>query len=224
MNLMNRSSLRLVFALGLGFAPLAQAGDPVAPGIQLPTKDLEKKFFVSLVPMNPDGTVNVVVDPASAKAKKGARVLLQGRIPRSILSREQGGTGEALMAYLPGAATPAGAVVRGRALALVTRTLAGKADCRVVVVPMDGLYGPYTSLDQIEKAAPGLLADLQAGFGPAKEGATFATKGRKEALRLVGDAVSDFEGAYIKEADKRPLDKDGNPMLYKWAGARNIGE
>ena len=42
--------------------------------------------------------------------------------------------------------------------------------------------------------------------------------------KLVGDAVSDFEGAYIKEADKRPLDKDGNPMLYKWAGARNIGE
>ncbi len=224
MNLMNRSSLRLVFALGLGMAPLAHAADPVPPSIQLPTKDLEKTFLVSLSPMNADGTVNVLVDQPSAKAKKGGRAVALGRIPRSFLGKDKGGSGQALWAYLPGSAAPAGTLVRGRALALVTRSLAGKAECRVVVVPMDGLYGPYTSLDQIEKAAPGLLAELQAGFGPAKEGGTFSVQGRKETLRLVGDAISDFEGAFIKDADKRPLDKDGNPMLYKWAGARNIGE
>ena len=224
MNLMNRSSLRLVFALGMGFAPLAQAADPAPAGIQLPIKDLEKTFLISVSPMNVDGTVNVLVDQASAKGKKGGRAVALGRIPRSFLAKDKGGSGLALPAYLPGSAAVAGTVVRGRALALVTRTLAGKSECRVVVVPMDGLYGPYTSLEQIEKAAPGLLADLQAGFGPAKEGATFTFKGRKDTLRLVGDAISDFEGAFIKDADKRPLDKDGNPMLYKWAGARNIGE
>ena len=40
----------------------------------------------------------------------------------------------------------------------------------------------------------------------------------------MGDAITDFELAWVKESDRRPLDKDGNPILYKWAGARNIGE
>ena len=220
---MKQSSMRLAFALFLGLGPLAVAAGSGPAPIQLPAKDLDKKFLAAQAPMNLDGTVNVVVDQAAAKDKKGRAVAI-GRIPRSILSKEKGGTGEALVAYLPGSAAPAGAVVRGRALAILTRTLAGKDETRLVVVPLDGLYGPYISLEQIEKAAPGVLADLKAGFGAAKDDATFSQKGRKETLRLVGDAISDFEGALIKEADKRPLDKDGNPMLYKWSGARNIGE
>jgi inorganic pyrophosphatase len=224
MNPMNRTSLSLAFLLCLGLAPLVQAADQAPAPIQLPAKDLDKKFLVAIAPVNVDGTVNVVVDQPAAKGKKGGRAIAIGRIPRSILAKEKGGNGEALLAYLPGSAAPVGATVRGRALALITRTLAGKSECRVVVVPMDGLYGPYLTLTQIEQVAPGFLADLKAGFGPAKEGASFAEQGRKDTVRFVGDAISDFEGAYIKESDKRPLDKNGNPMLYKWPGARNIGE
>jgi inorganic pyrophosphatase len=224
MNPMNRTSLSLAFILCLGSAPMAQAADQAPAPIQLPAKDLDKKFLVALAPMNVDGTVNVVVDQSAAKGKKGGRAIAVGRIPRSILAKEKGGNGEALLAYLPGSAAPAGTTVRGRALALVTRTQGGRSECRVVVVPLDGLYGSYISLEEIEKVAPEVVADLKAGFGPAKEGATFAEKGRKDTVRFVGDAISDFEGAFIKESDKRSLDKNGNPMLYKWPGARNIGE
>ena len=49
-------------------------------------------------------------------------------------------------------------------------------------------------------------------------------KGRAEAIRFVGDAILDFETSVVTDADKRPLDEKGNPYLYRWAGAKNIGE
>jgi hypothetical protein len=43
-------------------------------------------------------------------------------------------------------------------------------------------------------------------------------------VKLLGDAVLDYENSVITEADKRPLDPKGNPYLYRWPGAKNIGE
>ena len=215
-------TLVLPMLLGLGAAPLATAQDHAATAVQLPAKDLDKKFLTSVLPMNADGTVNVVADPAG-KAKKGARVLATGRIPRTILAKEKGGNGEMVAAFVLGATPAPGATTRGRDIATICRTAAGKDDCRAVVVPQDGKFGPYTTVEMIEAKDPGVLAELKEKIGPAKD-ATFSVKGRKETLAFVGDAIADFENSLIKDADKRPLDKDGNPMLYKWAGARNIGE
>jgi inorganic pyrophosphatase len=221
---MNRISAKLVLPIlfGLVAAPVAAADEHAATAVQLPAKDLDKKFLTGVLPMNVDGTVNVVVDPA-ARVKNGARVIPSGRIPRSILAKEKGGNGEMVAAFLLGVAPAPGMTVRGRDIALLCRSAAGRNDCRAIVVPQDGTYGPYTTLEQIEARAPGILAELQEKIGPAKD-ATFAVKGRKDTLAFVGDAIADFENALIKDADKRPLDKDGNPQLYKWAGARNIGE
>ena len=216
-------TLVLPMLLGLGAAPLATAQDHAATPVQLPAKDLDKKFLTAVPPMNADGTVNVVVDPAANKTKKGAHVLTTGRIPRTILAKEKGGNGEMVAVFVLGATPAPGATVRGRDIATVCRTAAGKDDCRTVVVPRDGAFGPYTTVEMIEAKAPGTLADLKEKIGPAKD-ATFSVKGRKETLAFVGDAIADFENSLVKDADKRPLDKDGNPMLYKWAGARNIGE
>jgi inorganic pyrophosphatase len=216
------SMLVLAVLLGLAAAPIATAQDHAATPVQLPAKDLDKKFLTGVLPMNADGTVNVVVDPAG-KAKKGARVVTTGRIPRTILAKEKGGNGEMVAAFVLGATPAPGATARGRDIATICRTAAGKADCRAVVVPQDGTFGPFTTLDQIEAKDPGLLAALEEKIGPAKN-AAFAVKGRKETLSFVGDAIADFENSLIKDADKRPLDKDGNPVLYKWGGARNIGE
>jgi inorganic pyrophosphatase len=215
-------TLVLPVLLGLGTAPLATAQDHAATPVQLPAKDLDKKFLTGVLPMNADGTVNVVVDPA-AKARKGARAVTTGRIPRTILAKEKGGNGEMVAAFVLGAAPAPGTAARGRDIATICRTAAAKADCRAVVVPQDGTFGPFTTLDQIEAKDPGILADLKEKIGPARD-ATFTVKGRKETLMFVGDAIADFENALIKDADKRLLDKDGNPQLYKWAGSRNIGE
>jgi inorganic pyrophosphatase len=224
MNAKNRilPTLVLPMLLSLGAAPLATAQDHAATPVQLPAKDIDKSFLTSVLPMNADGTVSVVVDPAS-KAKKGALILTTGRIPRTILAKEKGGNGEMVAAFVLGATAAPGAIVRGRDIATICRTAAGKDDCRAVVVPRDGAFGPYTTVEMIEAKAPGTLAGLKERIGPAKD-ATFSVKGRKETIAFVGDAIADFENSLIKDADKRPLDRDGNPMLYKWAGSRNIGE
>ncbi len=52
-------------------------------------------------------------------------------------------------------------------------------------------------------------------------------KGRpinNERLEFLGDAILDFETAAVTDTDKRPLDEKGNPYLYRWPGAKNIGE
>lgn len=49
-------------------------------------------------------------------------------------------------------------------------------------------------------------------------------KGRTEAIRFVGDAILGFETSVVADTDKRPLDEKGNPYLYRWPGAKNIGE
>lgn len=225
MNQTHRISLKV--ALGLAVVLVATpflAAEEAAKTVQLPAKDLDKKFFVNILPMNRDASVNVVADASQPKAKKGARVIPTGVIPRSIVAVEKGGNGLPLAAFVLGAAPAPGATVAGRDIAALCRTAAGKTECRVLVVPRDGKFGPFTTLAQIEAKDPGLTADLKEKFGPAKGEAQFTVKSRKETIRYVGDAIADFENSLIKESDKRPLDKNGNPQLYKWAGARNIGE
>ena len=173
-------------------------------------------------PINRDGTFNAVAQ-APVKEKKGVKALPLGLVPRSILAKSKGGNDGPAVAFILGLQPAAGEVVKCRAVGLVIRTVAGKDETRVALVAWDSNLGSCRSLADVEKLAPGTLASLKEGFGVAKD-ATFATKGRKEALRFLGDAITDFTCAYVTEADKRPLDKDGNPMLYKWSGARNIGE
>ncbi|MDR3670240.1 MAG: hypothetical protein P4L36_05320 [Holophaga sp.] len=214
----NSIPLRFTLSLLLGACALAAEH----PAVQLPAKDVARRFLVGSEPVNLDGTYNAVV-LAPGKAKKGVRSVPSGLVPRSILAREKGGSGEPVTALILGAQPAAGALVKGRPLGLVTRTVAGRSETRVVFAAMEGALGSCRSLEEAEALDPGASAALKEGFGPAK-GATFATKGRKEALRFLGDAITDFTCAYVTEADKRPLDKDGNPMRYVWSGARNIGE
>ena len=212
-------STRLSLALLLGLSALA--GDSYTR-VPLPAKDIAKTFLVASEPVNRDGTYNAVA-LAPAKAKKGQKPVSLGVVPRSILAKSKGGSDAPVVAYLLGVQPVAGELVKGRPVGLVIRTMAGKEETRVVLAAWEGNLGSCRSLEEVEQLAPGTLATLKEGFGTAKD-ASFATKGRKEALRFLGDAITDFICAYVTDADKRPLDKDGNPTLYKWAGARNIGE
>jgi hypothetical protein len=219
MNLSKPLSLRLSLSLLLGLSALA--GDNYVR-VPLPPKDVAKTFLVASDPVNRDGTFNAVAQ-APAKEKKGVKAVPLGLVPRSILAKSKGGNDAPVQAYILGVQPAPGEVVKSRAVGLVIRTVAGKDETRVALVAWDSNLGSCRSLDDVEKLAPGTLASLKEGFGPAKDPA-FATKGRKEALRFLGDAITDFICAYVTDADKRPLDKDGNPMVYPWAGARNIGE
>lgn len=155
-----------------------------------------------------------------------------GIIPRSVLLKEKGGDGDPVDVCVLGPALPIGSVVKARPLGLLSLFDAGEIDDKVILVLDNSPFAVCKSMEDLDAKFPGVTTILRTWFtsykGRDKTGKFIMTspgfKGRAEAIRFIGDAILDFEKARVTEADKRPLDKDGNPYLYRWPGSRNIGE
>ncbi len=155
-----------------------------------------------------------------------------GNIPRSVLLKSKGGDGDAIDALVLGPSVPTGSVVRGRAIGILSLMDTGEKDDKVVVVMENGPFANVKSIGDLDKKFPGVTTILQTWFtsykGRDKEGklllASTGFKGRAETIKFIGDAVLDCENSVVTEADKRPLDEKGNPYLYRWPGAKNVGE
>ena len=85
---------------------------------------------------------------------------------------------------------------------------------------------------ELDAKFPGVTTILQTWFtsykGYGKDGKLMLSstgfKDRASAIKLIGDAILDYEMSVVTEADKRPLDPKGNPYLYRSPLAKNIGE
>jgi inorganic pyrophosphatase len=155
-----------------------------------------------------------------------------GLIPRTVLLKSKGGDGDPLDALVLGSAAPVGSVVKTRPLGVLTLVDGGEKDDKVVLAAENSPFAVCRDIDDLNARFPGVTTILQTWFtsykGRDKEGklilSSLGFKGRLEAIRVIGDAVLDFEKSQVTEADKRPLDPKGNPYLYRWPGAKNIGE
>lgn len=245
-------SLALVLAMA-AFAP-AVAADDVTPFVSVLKGDAN--FMSGYDPVNLDGTINAVVEiPAGTTAKYDTNVntgmieleqkngkprFVQylgypcnyGHVPRSILLKSKGGDGDALDVCVLGPVMPTGAVVKARAIGILTLLDNGEVDDKLIAVAQTGAFATVSSLSDLDKRFPGVTAILQTWFtsykGYGKDGklqlSSPGFKGRTAAIKTVGDAVLDFETSVVTDADRRPLDEKGNPYLYRWPGAKNIGE
>lgn len=155
-----------------------------------------------------------------------------GNIPRSVLLKSKGGDGDAVDALVLGPAVPTGSVVRGRAIATLSLIDTGEKDDKVVVVMENSPFASVRSIEELDRKFPGVTSILQTWMtsykGRDKDGKLLLSspgfKGRAETIKLIGDAVLDFENSIVTDADRRPLDGKGNPYLYRWPGAKNVGE
>jgi inorganic pyrophosphatase len=155
-----------------------------------------------------------------------------GLIPRSILPKSKGGDGDPLDVILLGPAMPTGSVVKGRAIGVLALVDGGEVDDKIVAVMQSGPFAKVGSIDDLNRKFPGVTTILQTWFtsykGYDKDGRLVLSspgfKGRAAAIRTIGDAVLDFETSIVADADRRPLDEKGNPYLYRWPLAKNIGE
>ncbi len=155
-----------------------------------------------------------------------------GNIPRSILLKSKGGDGDAVDALVLGPSAPTGSVVKGRAIGILKLTDTGEKDDKVVVVMENSPFAKVRSIADLDAKFPGVTTILQTWFtsykGRDKDGKLMLSspgfKGRAEAIKFIGDAVLDFENAIVTDADRRPLDENGNPRLYRWPLAKNLGE
>lgn len=155
-----------------------------------------------------------------------------GAIPRSVLLKSKGGDGDSVDVLALGPAVPRGAVIKGRVIGLLDLVDGGETDTKAIVVMEDSPFAKVRSIADLDAQFPGVTTILQTWFtsykGYGKDGKLVLSskgfKGRAEAVRYIGDAILDFEMSVTSEADKRPLDEKGNPYLYRWPGAKNIGE
>ena len=155
-----------------------------------------------------------------------------GLVPRSILPKEKGGDGDPLDVCLLGPAVPTGSVVKARAIGVLTLLDDGEVDDKIIAVMQNGPFGKVIGLADLDRQFPGVTTILYTWFtsykGYGKDGklrlSSPGFKGRAVALKTIGDAILDFESAFYTDADRRPLDENGNPYLYRWPGAKNIGE
>jgi inorganic pyrophosphatase len=131
-----------------------------------------------------------------------------------------------------GAAVPTGSVVRGRAIGMLNLTDTGEKDDKVVLVMEGSPFAKCRSITELDSKFPGVTTILQTWFtsykGRDKEGKLLLSstgfKSRAETIKFIGDAVLDFENSVTTDADRRALDEKGNPRLYRWPGAKNLGE
>ena len=155
-----------------------------------------------------------------------------GNIPRSVLLKSKGGDGDAVDALVLGPSVPTGSVVRGRAIGMLSLVDTGEKDDKVVVVMDNTPFASVRSIGELDRKFPGVVSILQTWFtsykGRDKDGKLFLSspgfKGRAETIKFIGDAVLDYENSVVTDADRRPLDEKGNPYLYRWPGAKNVGE
>lgn len=155
-----------------------------------------------------------------------------GAIPRSILLKSKGGDGDGVDVLVLGQSVPRGTVVKGRVIGLLSLMDTGEVDDKAVMVMEGSPFEKVRNIADLDAKFPGVTDILKTWFtsykGYGKDGqlmlSTTGFKGRADANKFIGDAILDFEYSVTKESDKRPLDENGNPYLYRWPLSKNVGE
>lgn len=155
-----------------------------------------------------------------------------GLVPRSILLKSKGGDGDPLDVIVLGTALPQGSVVKCRILGVMTLVDNGEIDDKMILAPVSSPFGSLKSIEELDKKFPGVTGILQTWFtsykGYGKDGklqlSSKGFKSRAAAIKTIGDAILDYEMSVVTDADRRALDDKGNPKLYRWPGAKNLGE
>ena len=155
-----------------------------------------------------------------------------GLIPRSVLLKSKGGDGDPLDVIVLGPAIPTGTVVKCRPLGVLSLIDNGEIDDKIILAPVNSIFGSLKGIEELDKKFPGVTSIIQTWWtsykGYGKDGklqlSSKGFKSRAAAIKIVGDAVLDYEISVTTDADRRALDEKGNPRLYRWPGAKNLGE
>ncbi|MDJ0849924.1 MAG: inorganic diphosphatase [Myxococcota bacterium] len=195
-----RLALLLGRALLLGMG-LVAAGDaaarepgpptPHAPGlvaVDRHTLKAEKNLLSDHAPLNPDGTINVVVEiPAGTTAKwevakpsgelrweleEGRPRVVRylgypgnyGMLPRTLLARQEGADGDPLDALVLGAAVARGSVVRARVIGVLRLLDGGERDDKILAVLDGDPLAEARSIRDLDERFPGVTKIVEIWF------------------------------------------------------------
>ena len=194
--------------------PTALANGPgwVAEGLSQPdplTVRSPVDLFAGYPAVNPDGSVNVVVEiPAGTNAKweveKDGVMRLEvrdgsprvvkflpypgnyGMIPSTRLPKEAGGDGDALDVLILGPALPRGTVARARVIGVMKFLDRGEQDDKVLAVMDDTPFGRVRSLGELNETFPAAAEVVKLWFSNYKEPGKMEFRGWGEADEALG--------------------------------------
>ncbi|MBK8573719.1 MAG: inorganic diphosphatase, partial [Holophagaceae bacterium] len=146
-----------------------------------------------------------------------------GLVPRSVLLKSKGGDGDPLDVIVLGPALPTGTIVKCRPIGVLTLVDNGELDDKIILAPVNSVFGSIKGIEELDKKFPGVTGILQTWFtsykGYGKDGklqlSSKGFKSRSAAIKIIGDAILDYEMSVTTDADRRALDEKGNPFLYR---------
>ena len=191
--------------------------------------------FTTTVPMNVDGWLNtIIVTPEGgdvmgtvnmAKGTLGTGAKLPSKAPSALaVIPKASKDGEALTVFLLGGAGKAGDVVKAYGVATLSYTQDGKDKMALVAVAAGSKFVGVNNLEDMNAKFAGTVDSLAKWLGSFPATTVGTVGSRLDALYLAGDSILEYGFATITEADRRPLDKDGNPQLLEWATSKNLRE
>lgn len=182
----------------------------------------ERNFVTGYPAMNPDGTLNVVVEiPAGTNAKwevlktgsaleweleDGRRRVVQylaypanyGMVPGTLLPEASGGDGDPLDVIVLGPAIARGRVVAVRPIGVLRLLDDGERDDKILAVPLDGPFAAVDGMDALGRSFAGVTSILETWFTSYKGPGHLKAQGFAEvdaARATVRDAIAAFEAS-----------------------------
>lgn len=154
-----------------------------------------------------------------------------GMIPRTLLPKDQGGDGDPMDVLVLGPAVEIGSVIKARPIAVLDLLDGGEADYKVLMVQDGSQFSVCSNLVCLDETFPGVTTIVKTWFTSykgrdAKGNFKLEAKGfkdKKSAIQLIGDSILAYENANITDADKVPLQANGNPQLHFWPASKNNG-
>lgn len=154
-----------------------------------------------------------------------------GLIPRTILPEEEGGDGDPMDVLVLGPSVSIGSVLKAHPIGVLDLLDRGEKDYKILMVAEGTPMDICDSVEDLDKHFPGVTTIIRTWFTSYKgrdENGKFKLEakgflGKADAVRLIGDSILAYENAHITEADKLPLDDNGNPLLHFWPASKNKG-
>ena len=194
-----------------------------------------QSIFTTTAPMNVDGWLNLIITTPEgadtmgiinmAKGTVAAGAKLPSKAPSAlaVIPKAAQDT-DPITVFLLGGTGKAGDVVKGYGVATIAYTQDGKERKALVAVAAGSKFDGVNNLEDLNAKFAGTADALAKWFATFPNTTTGEIGSRADALYLAGDAILAYGFATITEADRRPLDKDGNPQLLEWPTSKNLRE
>ena len=180
----------------------------------------KKNFMNDFMPMNNDGTINVVVEIPTGtigkwevdksdgnlkwEFKKGKPRIVKflgypgnyGMIPRTMLPKKLGGDGDPLDVIVLGQSVPRGSVIKAKLIGVLKLSDGGEQDDKLLAVLENSPFFGVDSISELDKEFSGVTKIVEIWFESYKGPGEMISNGfgnNEEALKILNFSINEYK-------------------------------